>query len=97
MAGQTQGADGRPGTYAPLEVEKSLYDLVADPGERQEISAAHPEVVAQLEQVAEAFRAELGDTLTQARGSAVRPADRLPDESPLSAGRSPSGPPTSSM
>ena len=89
MAGQAPGADGRPGTYAPLEVKKSLYDLVADPGERQEISAAHPEVVAQLEQVAEEFRAELGDTLTQTRGSAVRPADRLPDEAPPVSGKKP--------
>jgi arylsulfatase A-like enzyme len=72
-AGQEVGQDGRASKTVPLAVGLELYDLQADPGERQDVAAAHPEVVAKLEEVAEAARAELGDALTDRKGRGVRP------------------------
>ena len=72
-AGQEPGRDGRMGKTAPLAVGRELYDLQSDPGERHDVAAAHPEIVADLERVAEAARAELGDTLSGRAGAGVRP------------------------
>ena len=61
----------------------ALYDLRDDPGETTDVAADHPDVVARLEAVAAQARAELGDTLTGARGAGVRPGGdirHLPDE-----------------
>jgi arylsulfatase len=72
-AGQEPGRDGRMGKTAPLTVGRELYDLEGDPGERHDVAARHPEIVAALERVAEAARAELGDALTGRAGAGVRP------------------------
>ena len=72
-AGQEVGRDGRASKTVPLAVGLELYDLQADPGERQDVAAAHQAVVAELERVAEAARAELGDALTDRKGRGVRP------------------------
>ena len=53
-------------------VPKALYDLEADPGETTDVSAAHPDVVADLEAEAEAMRGKLGDALEGRRGSEER-------------------------
>ncbi|WP_435018045.1 sulfatase family protein [Tundrisphaera sp. TA3] len=80
MVGQTPGKGGVPGKYRDLEVGLELYDLDADPGETTNVAAQHPDVVKQLQTLADAHRAELGDTLTSKRpGSAVRPADQAQD------------------
>jgi len=78
MAGQAPGLGGTPGTYRALPVERMLFDLEADPGERHDVAAAHADVVERLERLAESYRAELGDTLTNRVGSGVRPHDTLP-------------------
>jgi arylsulfatase A-like enzyme len=77
LAGAPGGAGGRPAPYQQQDAAQALYDLKADPGERTDVSAAHPDVVARLLAAAEALRAELGDTATGRKGTAVRPADRL--------------------
>ena len=77
LAGAPGGAGGRPAPYQQQDAAQALYDLAADPGERTDVSAAHPDVVARLLAAAEALRAELGDTATGRKGTAVRPADRL--------------------
>jgi arylsulfatase A-like enzyme len=82
MEGQPPGKDGIPGKYRPLKVERALYDLTADRAEQHDVSAAHPDVVARLEAIAETARAELGDTLTKRKGAGVRPADRLAEAAP---------------
>jgi arylsulfatase A-like enzyme/acetyl esterase/lipase len=79
MEGQAPGKDGVPGNYRPLQVGRALYDLATDRQERHDVAAAHPDVVARLEKIAEAARAELGDSLTNRSGAGVRPADRLPE------------------
>jgi arylsulfatase len=75
IAGRTPGSAGKPAGYAPLKVGRELYDLAADLGEKHDVAAAHPDIVARLEAVAAAARAELGDSLTGATGSGVRGAD----------------------
>ncbi|MFM8494563.1 MAG: sulfatase-like hydrolase/transferase, partial [Planctomycetia bacterium] len=72
MAGQEPGNDGRSGKPAPLKVGRALYDLRADVGEQRDVAADHPEIVASLEEAAEAARAELGDALTSRKGGGVR-------------------------
>jgi len=54
-----------------------LYDLDADPGEKIDLAASHPEVVALLQKLAEKARAELGDDLTRRKGSENRPAGNI--------------------
>ena len=50
----------------------ALYDLEADVGETTDVAAAHPDVVARLQALAEAAREDLGDSLTQRTGSGLR-------------------------
>ncbi|WP_308659896.1 sulfatase [uncultured Alistipes sp.] len=67
------GNDGQPGEMVPRRVERAeLYDLRRDPGERYDVAAQHPEVVARLDSVAWHYRAVLGDDLTGAPGSGRR-------------------------
>jgi hypothetical protein len=53
-----------------------LIDLSADPGETTDVSAAHPEIVQRLTRMGDAFRADLGDSLTGAKGSGRRAAGK---------------------
>jgi arylsulfatase len=58
-------------------VEKTgvaLYNLKDDPSENRDVASAHPEIVAQLQKVVAAARADLGDSLTGVKGANVRPA-----------------------
>jgi arylsulfatase A-like enzyme len=64
--------------YKVAQQELALYDLQADPGENQDLSADHPEVVAELKKLAETYRRDLGDSLTQTVGEGVRPLGRAP-------------------
>ncbi|MBM3981718.1 MAG: sulfatase [Planctomycetes bacterium] len=59
------------------KVEKqplALYDLTADPGEKENVADKHPDVVKRLQSLADAARAELGDSLTGVKGKGVRPS-----------------------
>lgn len=71
------GRDGYPGKYSTDTVRPALYDLFTDPGEDRDLSGQYPEVVAQLKAIADRYRRELGDGLTQITGSGVRPAAKL--------------------
>lgn len=73
------GADGKPGNYRQERIGLALFDLHADPGEISDVAAHHPQVVAQLLQIAEEARADLGDTAAGRTGSGVRaPGRRAP-------------------
>mgnify|MGYP003872853889 CR=1 FL=1 len=71
------GADGRPGRYTELRIGPALFNLETDPGETRDVAAEHPEVVRRLEALAEAARADLGDSATGREGNGVRPPGRL--------------------
>jgi arylsulfatase A-like enzyme len=71
------GSGGVPGGYRPLEVGRELYDLGVDPGEKRDVAADHPDVVARLEAIAERSRAELGDRLNRRTGVGVRSPDSV--------------------
>ncbi len=71
------GQDGKPGPYKNLRCQLELYNLESDIGEQQNVLDKHPEVVAKLQKIAEAARTELGDALTKAPGSELRPAGTL--------------------
>lgn len=77
MKGQAPGADGKPGLYKPLQVSQSLFNLKTDPGEMEDVSASHPEVLARMEELAERARADLGDDLTGRPATGSRPPGRL--------------------
>ncbi len=66
------GQDGKPGGYTEQEMDLSLYDLEADIAESTDIHATHPEVVARLEQLADAARLDLGDSARNLSGTGFR-------------------------
>ncbi|MEO6355512.1 MAG: arylsulfatase, partial [Ferruginibacter sp.] len=55
-------------------VHLGLYNLSTDPGEDRDVKDQYPEVVKQLNEMAEKYRHELGDGLTHTVGTEVRPA-----------------------
>ena len=70
------GSGGIPGKYKQVDVPLALYDLVADIGETADVAAAHPDVVARLQALAEKAREDLGDSLTNRTGRGVREPGR---------------------
>ena len=62
----------------------ALYDVRRDPGETMDVAAANPEIVARLQARVAAARADLGDSLTGAKGANVRAAGEF--RQPLPAG-----------
>jgi arylsulfatase A-like enzyme len=64
--------------YKVAQQGLALYDLMADPGESKDLSADHPEVVAELKKLAETYRRDLGDSLMHSVGEGVRPLGKAP-------------------
>jgi hypothetical protein len=79
LDGKPGGRDGVPAAYKQLTTEQSLYDLKTDIGERNDVSADYPDIVARLERAAEEARATLGDVLTGREGSEVREPGHFAD------------------
>ena len=71
------GGDGKPGPYRQEQIGLELFDLKNDVGEQVNVAEQHPEVVQRLQQHVEIARAELGDRLTERKGSGVRPHGKL--------------------
>ena len=63
--------------YEVRRIERSLFNLKDDPGESRNVVDHHADVVRRLESLAEKARADLGDSLTNRRGSGVRAAGRV--------------------
>lgn len=77
LAGRAGGTGGQPVAYQNARIELALFDLQTDPGETTNLADKHPDVVAQIEGLAEAVRAELGDSATKQTGRSRRPPGRL--------------------
>jgi arylsulfatase A-like enzyme len=72
------GKDGMPGPVnSNYPFEAGLYDLRRDPGERYNLIEYHPDIVAELEQIAAKAREDLGDHLTGNPGKNRREPGRI--------------------
>ncbi|MEZ6064368.1 MAG: sulfatase [Planctomycetaceae bacterium] len=71
------GRDGKPAGYTEGHTEQALYNLREDIGEQSNVAAEHPEQVQRLEALAEAARAELGDSRLNRPVQAFRPPQRF--------------------
>ena len=78
LAGRPGGKDGMPVKYERAKVESpELYDLQNDVGEKKNVANKHPEIVQSLLASAEQTRADLGDSLTDRKGSGAREPGRV--------------------
>jgi arylsulfatase len=74
----TLGKDGVPGTLkSNNKVSQALYDLSHDPGEEYDVQSLYPDIVSEMQKLAEEARKDLGDAITNRKGENVREAGRL--------------------
>lgn len=78
--GVLPGNDGWPGEYNEIVTELSLYDLRRDPGEEYDVKELYPEVVKELEILADQARLDMGDDLTGIKGQNVRDCGWIEEE-----------------
>ncbi|CAH0995501.1 N-acetylgalactosamine-6-O-sulfatase [Emticicia aquatica] len=71
------GVNGFPGKYAKVDVPMALYDLRRDSGEEYDVQTLNPEIVAELQEVAETARQDLGDNLTKISGKNNRLSGKI--------------------
>ncbi len=64
--------DGHPGSYSKFTAEYALYNLRRDPGEEYNVKELYPEIVKELEDLAEIARNDLGDDLNNRIGNNIR-------------------------
>jgi len=64
--------------YKVAKLPPSLFDLTADPGEKTDVSADHPDIVKRLTTLGDEFRLDLGDPLTNTQGTGRRPVGTDP-------------------
>lgn len=73
MQGQDAGHDGLPGNYKYVDIKGAeLYNLIDDPRETKNVYKEHLPIVAEIEQIAENARNDLGDSLTDRIGEGTR-------------------------
>ncbi|GAA4422602.1 sulfatase [Bremerella cremea] len=77
MAGREGGKDGLPAAYSQATTDLALFDLEKDPGETTNVLADHPQVVEQLEKLADGIRQKLGDSHRKIKGTENRPVGRI--------------------
>jgi arylsulfatase A-like enzyme len=58
--------------YRVEQLELSLFNLEADPGETRNLAAKHPDIIRRLTNLAAPIRRELGDSLQNIKGSETR-------------------------
>lgn len=73
------GLNGYPSPYAEMEVPLALYNLSVDPGETMDVQSSFPEIVKQLQSLADSARQTLGDDLTHIPCKDCRVAAYQPD------------------
>lgn len=73
LNGRTGRSDGTPINYQQAKITRpELYQLSSDIGEKTDVAAQHPDVVAKLAAAADKTREELGDSLSGIKGRANR-------------------------
>jgi arylsulfatase len=72
-SGVVPGGDGYPGPYNFAETGLELYDLSRDISETTDVAAQNPEIMGEIQQLAEKAREALGDSLLGRVGKNVRP------------------------
>ena len=77
LDGRPGGTGGIPVKYSYKDIGLALFDMENDFCETTNVADQHPDVVEQLMKYGEQARAELGDELTGATGSGVRPPGRI--------------------
>lgn len=77
LAGNPGGTGGKPTQYRQAKIGLSLFDLETDPGETTDVAGQYPQVVAEIEKLADAMRSDLGDSARNMQGSGRRPAGQL--------------------
>lgn len=78
--GVLPGNDGWPGPYAQDTAEFALYNLRRDAGERYDVKELYPEIVKELQALAEKARTDLGDDLQERTGNNVRECGKIEEE-----------------
>lgn len=71
------GGGGLPGKYHWPESGLELYDLEKDIGEANDVAKGHPEVVKEMQALAEKMRQDLGDGLQKRKGKGAREPGRV--------------------
>jgi arylsulfatase A len=77
LGGKPGGAGGKPAPYVATKTELQLFDLFAEPGEKTDVAAKHPDVVVRLQGYAESAREDLGDSLMKRSGTGTREPGRI--------------------
>ncbi|MGD9346241.1 MAG: sulfatase-like hydrolase/transferase [Candidatus Aminicenantes bacterium] len=68
------GSDGYPGPYNYAQTGLELYDLEKDISETVDVADQFPDIIKELQALADSARDDLGDSLTGRIGKNVRPA-----------------------
>jgi len=71
------GKDGYPGWTKQMPAGLELYNLKDDIGETTNVIGDHPEVLTELNKIADQARFELGDRLNKVEGAELRPLGQL--------------------
>ena len=82
LGGRPGGKGGMPVPYETAHIGLALFDMEKDPGETQDVAAEHPDIVAQIEKLADAMREELGDSAKKMKPREARPVGRLEEGDP---------------
>ncbi len=78
MGGQEPGKDGLPGEYRMIDMEEiELYNVENDISETTNVAAENPEIVLEIQLLANDMRYRLGDSLLELKGSETREAGQL--------------------
>ncbi len=78
LGGKPGGKGGLPAKYEQRKVSQpELYDLENDVSEMKDVAEQNPDIVKRLEALAETARDDMGDSLTNRKGSGVREPGRV--------------------
>lgn len=78
-SGEAPGMGGVDGDIRQLQTELSLYDLRRDPGERYNVLEYYPDIVNELQFIAQEAREDLGDDLHGIKGKNIRKPGHISD------------------